>query len=74
MPVPSFYTNVIIVLNVVFLTAKIVTPSGRTHLPDIVDNGDGSVTIKYQPTEVGLHNLHVAYNGKPIEGNNIHTL
>ena len=40
----------------------------KNTLPDIVDNGDGSVTIKYQPQETGLHNLHVAYNNKPIEG------
>lgn len=51
------------------IAARVLTPSGHTHLPDIVDNGDGSVTIKYQPIETGLHNLHVAYNNKPIEGN-----
>ncbi|KAF6016648.1 FLNB [Bugula neritina] len=51
-----------------YTSAKVVTPSGHTHLPEIVDNGDGSVTIKYQPIETGLHNLHVAYNNKPIEG------
>jgi len=35
---------------------------------DIVENGDGTVTIRYQPTETGLHNLHVSYNDEPLEG------
>lgn len=55
-------------LNAFELIARVITPTGGTHMPDIVDNGDGSVTIKYQPQETGLHNLHVAYNNKPIEG------
>lgn len=27
------------------------------------------MTVNYQPTEVGLHNLHVFYNDEPLEGN-----
>lgn len=34
----------------------------------MADNGDGTVTINYQPTETGLHNLHVSYNDEPLEG------
>lgn len=44
------------------------TPSGQRSPVKIGDNGDGTVTINYQPTEVGLHNLHVSYNDEPLEG------
>ena len=44
------------------------TPSGKKHHPKIEDNKDGTVKIKYQPTEVGLHNLDVKYNNVPING------
>ncbi len=53
---------------VLVLTATILTPSGKTHYPKIEDNKDGTVTIRYQPTESGLHELDVRYNKEPIQG------
>ena len=50
------------------LTAEVEAPSGTRSPVQIKDNGDGTVTINYQPTEVGLHNLHVFYNDEPLEG------
>ena len=38
------------------------------HTPIIGDNLDGTVSIKYQPSEVGLHELDVFYQGQPIAG------
>lgn len=43
-------------------------PSGKTDTPDIVDNKDGTVTVKYAPTEVGLHEMHIKYMGNHIPG------
>lgn len=48
--------------------ASIRTPTGRIHTPLIEDNHDGTVSIKYQPSEVGLHELDVYYQGQPIAG------
>jgi filamin len=48
--------------------ALIRTPTGKFHTPLIDDNHDGTVSIKYQPTEVGLHELDVFYQGQPIAG------
>ncbi|CAL8084394.1 unnamed protein product [Calicophoron daubneyi] len=44
------------------------TPSGRTMLPTLLDNGDGTITAQFQPTEAGLHELEITYNGQPIPG------
>jgi filamin len=43
-------------------------PSGKVANPSIEQNPDGTVSIKYQPSEVGLHELDVFYNGQPIQG------
>jgi len=43
-------------------------PSGKTDTPDIVDNKDGTVTVRYAPTEVGLHEMHIKYMGNHIPG------
>ena len=48
--------------------AYVVMPSGKKAYPKIEDNQDGTVTIRYQPTETGLHELHVNYNNQEIEG------
>ncbi|CAH8555281.1 unnamed protein product [Heterobilharzia americana] len=44
------------------------TPSGRVLRPSLIDNGDGTVTAQFQPTEPGLHELEITYNGQPIPG------
>lgn len=43
-------------------------PSGKTAQPEIIDNKDGTVTVKYAPTEPGLHEMHIKYNGTHIPG------
>lgn len=43
-------------------------PSGKTATPEIVDNKDGTVTVRYAPTEVGLHEMHIRYMGGHIPG------
>ncbi|CAF4552560.1 unnamed protein product, partial [Rotaria sp. Silwood2] len=50
------------------ITALIRTPTGKFHTPLIDDNEDGTVSIKYQPSEIGLHELDVFYQGQPIAG------
>jgi len=50
------------------ISALIRTPTGKFHTPIIEDNQDGTVSIKYQPSEVGLHELDVFYQGQPIAG------
>lgn len=46
-------------------------PSGKTGQPEIVDNKDGTVTVKYAPTETGLHEMHIKYNGAHIPGESV---
>ncbi|XP_041080791.1 filamin-B isoform X1 [Polyodon spathula] len=48
------------------VTGEVHMPSGKTAKPDISDNNDGTVTVKYSPTEMGLHEMHIKYNGKHI--------
>lgn len=43
-------------------------PSGKTARPHITDNKDGTITIKYQPTEKGLHEMDIKYDGNHIPG------
>lgn len=50
-------------------------PSGKVAKPDITDNKDGTVTVKYAPTEAGLHEMDIKYDGIHIPGkrNYLHT-
>lgn len=43
-------------------------PSGKVAKPDITDNKDGTVTVKYAPTEAGLHEMDIKYDGIHIPG------
>lgn len=43
-------------------------PSGKNVRPHITDNKDGTITIKYQPTERGLHEMDIKYDGNHIPG------
>ncbi|XP_066996809.1 filamin-A isoform X6 [Anabrus simplex] len=43
-------------------------PSGNVDKPIIEDNRDGTVSIKYDPREEGLHELSVKYNGEHVQG------
>ncbi|XP_008336042.3 filamin-B-like [Cynoglossus semilaevis] len=41
-------------------------PSGKTAEPVIIDNLDSTVTVQYSPSEAGLHEMHIKYNGTHI--------
>ncbi len=43
-------------------------PSGKVDKPIIEDNRDGTVSLKYEPREEGLHELLVKYNGEHVQG------
>ena len=43
-------------------------PSGSVDKPLIEDNRDGTVSVKYEPKEEGLHELVVKYNGENVQG------
>lgn len=51
-----------------FVSGFIITPSGKKTYPKIEDNKNGTVSVRYQPTEAGLHELHVHYNNEPVYG------
>ncbi|CAI5636681.1 unnamed protein product [Oreochromis niloticus] len=50
------------------ITGEVRMPSGRTAQPNITDNKDGTVTVKYSPTERGLHEMDIKYDGNHIPG------
>ncbi|XP_069693768.1 filamin-A isoform X2 [Periplaneta americana] len=50
------------------VTSDIKMPSGNVDKPIIEDNRDGTVSIKYEPREEGLHELSVKYNGEHVQG------
>ncbi|KAK5896389.1 hypothetical protein CgunFtcFv8_009994 [Champsocephalus gunnari] len=50
------------------ITGEVRMPSGRTACPHITDNKDGTVTVKYSPTERGLHEMDITYDGNHIPG------
>ncbi|XP_055906888.1 filamin-A isoform X5 [Eupeodes corollae] len=59
LPLPSTGGNVI---------AEVKMPSGKVDQPVIEDNRDGTVSIKYDPKEEGIHELVVKYNGEQVQG------
>lgn len=48
-------------------------PSGNVDKPVIEDNHDGTVSIKYEPREEGLHEIYVKFNGEHVQGKLIHS-
>uniref|UniRef100_W5NEM8 Filamin A n=1 Tax=Lepisosteus oculatus TaxID=7918 RepID=W5NEM8_LEPOC len=50
------------------ITGDVRMPSGKIAKPDITDNKDGTVTVKYAPTEAGLHEMDIKYDGIHIPG------
>lgn len=49
-------------------SAEVKMPSGNVDKPVIEDNHDGTVSIKYEPREEGLHELIVKFNGEHVQG------
>ncbi|XP_050952646.1 filamin-B isoform X3 [Labeo rohita] len=39
------------------ITGEVITPSGKTAQPDMIDNKDGTISLKFEPSEEGLHQL-----------------
>uniref|UniRef100_A0A672NLR1 Filamin A n=1 Tax=Sinocyclocheilus grahami TaxID=75366 RepID=A0A672NLR1_SINGR len=50
------------------ITGDVRMPSGKVAKPDITDNKDSTVTVKYAPTEAGLHEMDIKYDGIHIPG------
>ncbi|XP_039436619.1 filamin-A isoform X4 [Culex pipiens pallens] len=50
------------------VSADIKMPSGEMDKPVIDDNHDGTVSIRYDPKEEGIHELAVKYNGEHVQG------
>ncbi|XP_064417245.1 filamin-C isoform X3 [Latimeria chalumnae] len=50
------------------ITGEVRMPSGKTSYPNITDNKDGTVTVKYAPIEKGLHEMDIKYDGNHIPG------
>lgn len=44
-------------------------PSGKVDKPTVDDNRDGTVSIRYDPREEGLHEMTLKYNGEHVQGN-----
>lgn len=49
-------------------TGEVRMPSGKKGRPRITDNKDGTVTVQYSPTEKGLHEMDIKYDGNHIPG------
>lgn len=49
-------------------SADVKMPSGNIDKPVIEDNHDGTVSIRYDPREEGLHELALKYNGEHVSG------
>lgn len=54
-------------------SAEVKMPSGNVDKPVIEDNHDGTVSIKYEPREEGLHEIYVKFNGEHVQGKLIHS-
>ncbi|XP_046895507.1 filamin-B-like isoform X2 [Hypomesus transpacificus] len=48
------------------ITGEVCMPSGSRAQAEVVDNGDGTVSLMYDPTEEGLHQMHITVNGSTI--------
>lgn len=46
-------------------------PSGKFDKPVVTDNHDGTITFKYDPKEVGTHELQIKYNLENVQGKQI---
>ncbi|KAK0399999.1 hypothetical protein QR680_003307 [Steinernema hermaphroditum] len=61
--------NLIENVSVQDLTPIVTMPSGaHTQSAQIVDNHDGTVLVKYQPTQQGKHELTIQHNGHNLKG------
>ncbi|XP_011298510.1 filamin-A isoform X3 [Fopius arisanus] len=54
------------------VTSEVKMPSGNVDKPVIEDNHDGTVSLKYDPREEGLHEVYVKFNGEHVQGSPFH--
>jgi len=47
---------------------EVITPSRKTAQPEVIDNKDGTIIIKFDPTEEGLHQLLIKSTGNNLPG------
>ena len=50
------------------VTVKLRSPTGEDEKTEIEDCKDGNYTARYKPKSVGLHDITVEVNGKPLTG------
>uniref|UniRef100_A0A8C3HS50 Filamin A n=1 Tax=Chrysemys picta bellii TaxID=8478 RepID=A0A8C3HS50_CHRPI len=50
------------------ITGEVRMPSGKVAKPDITDNKDGTVTVRFAPTEAGLHEMDIRCDSLHIPG------
>lgn len=51
-----------------FAKGVVHMPSGRIGEPNIINNGDGTISISYTPTEAGLHEMDILFDKEHIPG------
>lgn len=47
---------------------EVITPSRKTTQPDVTDNKDGTIIIKLDPSEEGLHQLLIKSTENDLPG------
>uniref|UniRef100_A0A3B4CC65 Calponin-homology (CH) domain-containing protein n=1 Tax=Pygocentrus nattereri TaxID=42514 RepID=A0A3B4CC65_PYGNA len=52
----SFIRWLFLIMFLMF-SGKVIMPSGMTAQLDIIESGDGTITLKFSPTEEGLHHV-----------------
>lgn len=50
------------------ITGEVRMPSGKVSRPAITDNKDGTVTVRFEPSEAGLHQMDIRYDSVHIPG------
>ncbi|XP_035238872.1 LOW QUALITY PROTEIN: filamin-A-like [Anguilla anguilla] len=50
------------------LSGEVRMPSGQVSRPDMVDNANGTLTVRYVPSELGLHHMDIRSNDSHIPG------
>uniref|UniRef100_A0A1I8AAB0 Calponin-homology (CH) domain-containing protein n=1 Tax=Steinernema glaseri TaxID=37863 RepID=A0A1I8AAB0_9BILA len=65
----SVLVNLVENISVQDLTPFVTMPSGaHTQNAQIIDNHDGTVLVKYQPSQQGKHELTIQHNGHNLKG------
>lgn len=50
------------------ITAEVRTPSGRTARAEVAQSGDGTVAVRFEPSEKGRHLMELRCDGDPLPG------